>query len=258
MNGYASSARCALPDETLDAARRVAARGARGVPGVRPVPREHLHVTLAFLGAPPGRRARRRSPARCARPPQRRRAVRALACAATARRAASACSSSTTRAAARRRSRPTSTSGSSARRLRARAAAVAAARHRRCASASAPRLRPALPDARRRSCRPTRLLTCLGCAPAGRSTKSSNPWQWEVDNGGPRAGSRHRARPDRAPVRQGLGDAHERPGPGVRSARSRPARSRSTSRSGSAGCRAAASSRSSARSRRARRRSSTT
>src|SRR5919201_6725285 len=60
-----------------------------------------------------------------------------------------------------------------------------------------------------------RLLTCPVYAPAGRTTKSSNPWQWEGDKGGPRAGSRYRARPDRAPVRQGLGDAHERPGPGL-------------------------------------------
>src|SRR5512133_2478953 len=59
------------------------------------------------------------------------------------------------------------------------------------------------------------LLSFPNYAPTGRDTKSSNPWQWEVDDGGPRAGSRYRARPDRAPVRQGLGDAHERPGPGL-------------------------------------------
>ena len=70
--------------------------------------------------------------------------------------------------------------------------------------------------------------------------------------------TRRRPRPDRAPVRQGLGHAHERRTPTSRRARSRPGRSRSTSPSEWGGFHAAGSSRSSAPSRRGRRPSSTT
>src|SRR3954451_3196134 len=134
-------------------------------------------------------------------------------CAATARRAAWACSPATTKMVTPRRSRPICSSGS---RRSASTSPSGAGGCRPCPSCASASGRGCGRRSRRwsRSRRPTLLLSCHDYAPTGRVTKSSNPWKWEGDKSGPRAGSRHRARPDRAPVRQGLGDAHERPRPG--------------------------------------------
>ena len=44
-----------LPDETLDGLAGWQREVLAGVPHVRPVPRDHLHITLAFLGHRPAR-----------------------------------------------------------------------------------------------------------------------------------------------------------------------------------------------------------
>ena len=175
MNGFGSSSAFALPDagRSTPLAGLAARRGSRAV---RIVPREHLHVTLAFLGRRPAARAARRSLERSARPPP------------GAERELRAHARSLPRDAQRRHARPrrrgrprrgarrrTPGAPRAARRLPARAPAVAPAPHRSRGSGS----RRGSSRARRTwehmfSFRPTPLLICLVCARRGASTRSSN------------------------------------------------------------------------------------
>jgi len=92
-----------LPDETTGELASWQAEAFGDVPDVRPSPRDHLHVTLAFLGHRPVEELDQIIGAlRDASRPSCRSA-------ATVKRGASACSHSTTKAVARRRWRPTCT-----------------------------------------------------------------------------------------------------------------------------------------------------
>ena len=176
MNGFASSSPCGSPTTSSTTRRGVAelaelARARRA----RLVPRENLHVTLAFLGSRPAgelagdRRACSQRPRRGARRSS------ARASPATARRGASGCSSSTTTG-----GRGAALAGAAAGAARAElgvyepeARAVAAARHRaplpRAAAAPAAAARARTGCSVRCGC-----FTYPVCTRPGRGTRSSN------------------------------------------------------------------------------------
>ena len=231
-------------------------RGSR--PGVRLVPRDHLHVTLAFLGGrPAGRSSSDLREALCTRPDGARSAPVLEPGALPGDRARRRCSCSTTRGAggivqAGLSARLERVGVVSAREARPWLAHVTVARFRDRAAGA-----PALPDLGLVQSVRSRSLSFRSAAGRGavRDPRRGCARRLNVDRD---ASTGCRAGPDRAAVRQGVGHEDERPGAGRDSRRSRPAASRSTWRSGSAGCRAAGSSRSSGRNRRARRPSSTT
>ena len=243
-----------LPADVLDEVERWQREQLRRC---RVVPREHLHVTLAFLGHRPaselelGRWNAARSGGRGGGNPARARplsrdAERRHARSRRRRRAALALLAADVQERLERL-------GVYRREGRAWLPHLTVARFR-----ERPRLRPgAAADGNVRSVRRGCLsVTAATGRGAVRSLGIGRTLGGEI--GGQARSTRRGARPDRAPVRQGLGHEDERPRGGLGRRASPQARSRSISRSGSAACRAAGSSRSSARSPRARRPSSTT
>ena len=183
------------------------------MPAGRIVPPEHLHATLAFLGARPvgDVAAIVRELAAAAADSEARSPARTRG---TARRAgvgmivfddvggAGAALASQLGAGLER-----------ARRLSARTAALAAARHRHPLPGAAP-ARPAAAGARRGRCRPSGPLLFDVAARRGalRRTRIGGPRR-SVDSGSRRR-TRNGSGTDRAPVRQGRRHEDERPGPG--------------------------------------------
>ncbi len=141
---------------------------------------------------------------------------------ATARRAASACSSSTTTARATAALAGTSTAGSSG----SASTGASAARGSRTSPSlrfrDRPRLRPAPPDLGAFVPSDAAVYHSVLRPRRGAVRGPRNGCARRLMTGGSRAGTRRRARPDRAAVRQGLGHEDERPGAGRRSAPSRP------------------------------------